>query len=276
MSASVPMRESTGQRELVAEAKRITAERVNESMDLDEKTAVLELVMMELLDVRIMTPPVARPASLASGGLTRATGRWLMHDDPRLPEMPEAPTLKDFFKYRVLLDKRGGNHLLQSANLAIQNGLSGQMVLACLLHDISVISLIRTDHGHWGAQLVEPYVDEEVSWAIRHHQALKFRPDPDLGYEYPENYIEVFGEAYEPPAHVKQEWEYCRNHRWYESAMQICMNDLYAFDPDKTIDFDMFDDVIAQHFNQPAQGLGFDGSPSAHMWRTIIWPNNFL
>ena len=25
-----------------------------------------------------------------------------------------------------------------------------------------------------------------------------------------------------------------------------------------------------------AEGLGFDGSPSAHMWRSIIWPNNFL
>jgi hypothetical protein len=22
--------------------------------------------------------------------------------------------------------------------------------------------------------------------------------------------------------------------------------------------------------------LGFDGSPVAHMWRTMIWPNNFL
>ena len=24
------------------------------------------------------------------------------------------------------------------------------------------------------------------------------------------------------------------------------------------------------------EGLGFDGSPVAHMWRTMIWPNNFL
>ena len=22
--------------------------------------------------------------------------------------------------------------------------------------------------------------------------------------------------------------------------------------------------------------VGFDGSPVAHMWRTMIWPNNFL
>ena len=24
------------------------------------------------------------------------------------------------------------------------------------------------------------------------------------------------------------------------------------------------------------EGLGFDASPVAHMWRTMIWPNNFL
>jgi len=33
------------------------------------------------------------------------------------------------------------------------------------------------------------------------------------------------------------------------------------------------------NFAQPAEGLGFDGSPVspvARMWRTMIWPNNFL
>ncbi len=36
------------------------------------------------------------------------------------------------------------------------------------------------------------------------------------------------------------------------------------------------EDVIGRNFRQPAEGLGFDGSPVAHMWRTMIWPNNFL
>lgn len=276
MSAQQPLTQTTAQQDLLREAQRITAERVNDTMDLDEKTTMLELVMMELLEIKCMTPPVGRPATLANGGIPGARGRWLMHEEPRLPKMPAAPTLKDFFNYRILLDKRGGNHLLQSAQLARENGLSDKMVLGCLLHDISVIALIRSDHGHWGAQLVEPYVDEEVSWAIRHHQALKFRPDPALGYEYPKNYLEAFGEDYDPPAHVKLEWDYCSKHRWYESAMQICMNDLYAFDPEKMIDIDTFDDIISENFRQPEQGLGFDGSPSAHMWRTLIWPNNFL
>ena len=53
-------------------------------------------------------------------------------------------------------------------------------ILACLLHDISNAIFIKSDHGYWGAQLVEPYVDEEVSWAIRAHQALRFFPDESV------------------------------------------------------------------------------------------------
>ena len=70
--------------------------------------------------------------------------------------------------------------------------------------------------------------------------------------------------------------EQARNHKWYDSAMQVVVNDLYSFDPDKRVELDEFTDVIARNFRQPAQGLGFDDSAVAHMWRTIIWPNNFL
>ena len=44
----------------------------------------------------------------------------LMGDDPRLPEMPAAPTLLDFFRYRFAPQQQ---HLLQSARLARENGL---------------------------------------------------------------------------------------------------------------------------------------------------------
>ena len=37
-----------------------------------------------------------------------------------------------------------------------------------------------------------------------------------------------------------------------------------------------FEDLVGRHFRQPSEGLGFDGSPVAHMWRTMIWPHNFL
>jgi len=34
--------------------------------------------------------------------------------------------------------------------------------------------------------------------------------------------------------------------------------------------------VIGRHFKQPEEGLGFDHSPAAHMWRTINWPTRYL
>jgi hypothetical protein len=42
------------------------------------------------------------------------------------------------------------------------------------------------------------------------------------------------------------------------------------------VDPEQFTDIIGRNFKQPAEGLGFDGSPVAHMWRTMIWPNNLL
>jgi hypothetical protein len=56
----------------------------------------------------------------------------------------------------------------------------------------------------------------------------------------------------------------------------ITVNDLYSFEPDVHVDIDDFTDIIGRNFRQPKEGLGFDGSPTAHMWRTMIWPNNFL
>ncbi|MFI8362090.1 hypothetical protein ACIGD1_18195 [Streptomyces sp. NPDC085612] len=60
------------------------------------------------------------------------------------------------------------------------------------------------------------------------------------------------------------------------SARMITLNDVHTFDPAAEVEFAEFEDVVGRHFRQPEQGLGFDGSPVAHMWRTMIWPNNFL
>ena len=44
--------------------------------------------------------------------------------------------------------------------------------------------------------------------------------------------------------------------------------------PDAAVEVDEFEDV-GRTFGQPAKGPGFDGSPAAHMWRTMIWPGIF-
>jgi hypothetical protein len=198
----------------------------------------------------------------------------LMGTDPRLPPMPEKPTLMDFFNNRFTIG--GTQHLLQSANLAQKNGLPEKMVLGCLLHDFAVNGFIRSDHGYWGAQLLEPYIDEEVSWSIRYHQALRFYPDESVGYGYPELYVKLFGEGYRPEPYIERAYEFARNHKWYMSARMICVNDLYSFDPNVVVTMEQFEDIIGRHFKQPEEGLGNDNTSSSHMWRTIIRPCNAL
>lgn len=196
----------------------------------------------------------------------------LMGTDPLLPMMPKNPTLIDFYKLRF--DSPG--HLLQSAKLAMDNGFDDKIILACLLHDISVYGLLRTDHGYWGAQLIAPYVDEEVRWAIEKHQALRFFPDKDFGYEYPDAYIEYFGADYKPEPYIVHEHKEAKKHKWYKTSRLITVNDLYSFEKGVKVEVEDFTDVIGRAFKQPKEGLGFDGSPTSHMWRTIIWPNNYL
>jgi hypothetical protein len=199
---------------------------------------------------------------------------FMMGDNPALPKMPESPTLGDFFRLRF--DPTSSAHLLQSAKLARENGLDEKVISACLLHDIAVVGLMSANHGYWGAQLVAPYVDEEVAWAIQKHEALRYFPDESVGYTYPHAYISYFGDDYRPPDHVRRDAEAARKHRWYMTARLVTINDIYSFDPNTAVAYDEFEDVVGRNFRQPKEGLGFDGSPVAHMWRTMIWPNNFL
>ncbi len=226
-----------------------------------------------------LPPPVAMAAN--DGALEREMLAqmdpdtvFMMGDTPKLEKMPEKPTLLDFFRYRF--GKVTYNHLLQSAKLALDGGHDEKIVMACLLHDISNGCLIRTDHGYWSAQLVRPYVSEEVAWAIEKHQALRFLPDESVGYGYPEAYTKYFGEDYVPPPHIQREMREAREHRWYMTCRIVTMNDVYSFQDDVAIEPELFEDIIGRNFKQPEEGLGFDGSPTAHMWRTMIWPNNFL
>lgn len=198
----------------------------------------------------------------------------MMGDNPALPRMPEKPKLLDFFKNRF--SDLAVRHLLTSGKKALDDGLDEKTVLACLLHDISNGCLVRPDHGYWGAQMIAPYVDEEVAWAVQYHQALRYFSDESVGYQYPVSYNKFFGENYQPPEYIHKDAEYARNHKWYMTSRHITIYDIYFFDDVGPIDPEIFTDIIGRHFKEPEEGLGFDGSPTAHMWRTMIWPNNFL
>ena len=45
------------------------------------------------------------------------------------------------------------------------------------------------------------------------------------------------------------------------------------------IDLDLYEpfiDIVGRHFKQPKEGLGYDNSSSAHMWRTLAFPDRSL
>src|SRR6516164_2846463 len=167
-------------------------------LTLSERADELEEQMMHELGERIAVKSTL--FNIADGKVEMPSGPalkkanpdkyFLMGADPRLPKMPEKPRLVDFFHNRF----------------------------ACLLHDIGVASFIRADHGYWGAQMIEPYVDDDVSWAVRTHQALRFFPDPSVGYEYPEMYIKYFGADYKPESYIVREYERARNHKYYMTS----------------------------------------------------------
>ncbi|HEY1704539.1 MAG TPA: HD domain-containing protein [Trebonia sp.] len=223
--------------------------------------------------VALMGTPAAEDRDVLSDEL-RHGAIAMMGDNPDLPKMPERPALADFFRLR--LHRKDVRHMLQSARVARENGMDEKVIMAALVHDIAVGGLIRSDHGYWGAQLVRPYVDEEVAWAIEKHEALRYFPDESVGYTYPESYARIFGAGYQVPEYLRREHEEARKHRWYMTSRLLTINDIYSFDPDVQVDFDEFEDMVGRNFRQPSEGLGFDGSPVAHMWRTMIWPNNFL
>ena len=253
----------------------------SKTMSPSERVDALEEEMHRELNVRVAKSVLytlgeqdpSRPdRGPVPSGSSDPAALALQGDDPRLQKMPAKPTLVDFFTYRWGFN----SHLLQSATQALKAGCDEKTILACLLHDVGVVGFIRSDHGYWGAQLVEPYVEEEVSWAIRAHQVLRFYPDESVGYTYPEMYIRLFGEDFEPEDYIKEEYNRIKDHKWYMTGRLITMNDIYSFDPNAKVNIEDFYDIIGRNFKQPEEGLGFDNSPVAHMWRTLIWPTRFL
>jgi len=97
---------------------------MNDQPTLSQRADALEEKMSRELDYIViksrlysmaegdMSPPPNAAALMAANPHARV----LMGDDPRLPSMPEKPTLMDFFKYRF----GPAAHLLQSARHAVK------------------------------------------------------------------------------------------------------------------------------------------------------------
>lgn len=85
-----------------------------------------------------------------------------------------------------------------------------------------------------------------------------------------------YGEDYVPPDYIREAYEYARAHPWYREARLITVCDLYAFEEGVDLTLDAFVEIIERNLRQPPEGLGYDNSATAHMWRTIANPDKPL
>jgi hypothetical protein len=245
---------------------------VVDAMDSETKAEALEHYMVEKIDEALgghvelanaQVLPAAEDATVRRGvgSLFAPSGPADNRKMPALAPMSNNATLLEFFEKRFA----PANHVLQSATRALKTGMSEEIVMACLLHDV-VQNLVKVDHAWWGAQMLEPYVSEKVSWAIRYHQALRFYPDSAHGYEYPELYNRIYGRISAQP-HIKAAYEPPATTRHFEARM-ITVNDLLR--SIRTPRRSSCLDIIGRQF--AAEGrLGNDNSPTAHMWRTMMF-----
>ena len=250
-------------------------------MSDEAKADALEDALSEALDAAVDDTPKKFPtvaeveAQIETRSNRRGVGNLFVGGRSTvkiLPRMPDKPTFLDFFNLRL---SSTANHCLQSANRAMKTGMTEEIIFACLCHDL-VHALIKVDHGWWGAQMFEPYVSENVTFAIRYHQALRFYEDKEAGYAYPDLYRSMFGADYKPEKYIQDTYKMVRNHKKYMLPRLVTVNDLYAFDPNVKVTIDPFIDMIGRQMKQPKEGLGYDNSPVAHMWRSMIRPDSPL
>ena len=125
-------------------------------------------------------------------------------------------------------------HALQTATYAEKAGADTQMIVASLCHDIGkLISVIN--HPGIAAEILKPYVREEIYFAIKAHQDFQGR-----------HYYQHFGG--DVNARDKYEGE-----QFYELAARFADEwDQVAFDPDgETYPLEHFEPMVREVFASP-------------------------
>ena len=66
--------------------------------------------------------------------------------------------------------------------------------------------------------------------------------------------MKYFGDDYQPEPYIVEEYKRARDSKYYETSRLICVNDIYAFDPNAKVNLDQFEDIIGRNFRQPKEG----------------------
>lgn len=106
-------------------------------------------------------------------------------------------------------------HALQSATRAERDGADIDWIVAALLHDIGD-GLAPQNHDRMAAEIIRPFVREEVTWVVEHHGAFQM--------VYYAHHYEGWNQF---------EREKYRDNAFYQSCVDFCEHwDQASFDPD--------------------------------------------
>ena len=125
-------------------------------------------------------------------------------------------------------------HCLQTATLAERAGADDEWVVASLCHDIGKAVSVP-NHPRIAAEILRPYVREEVRWSIEVHQDFQGR-----------HYFHYLGgDRNARDKHV--------GHEWYDEAARFADEwDQLAFDPAyDTLPLEHFEGRVRELFGRP-------------------------
>lgn len=109
-------------------------------------------------------------------------------------------------------------HALQTATRARRDGADDDWVVAALLHDIGD-GLAPQNHDRFAAEILRPFLREEVTWVVEHHAAFQM---VYFAHHYGWN---------------PNERERFKDSPYYQSCVDFCERwDQSSFDPDYEMD----------------------------------------
>lgn len=106
------------------------------------------------------------------------------------------------------------DHALQAATRAWRDGADADWVAAALLHDIGD-GLAPQNHDRFAAEIVRPFLREEVTWVVEHHGAFQM-----VYYAHHYGWNQFEREKYQSSPYYQSCVDFCE--RWDQSS----------FDPD--------------------------------------------
>ncbi len=127
------------------------------------------------------------------------------------------------------------DHALQSATRAQEDGAETDWVVAALLHDIGD-GLAPQNHDRFAAEIIRPFVREEVAWVVEHHGLFQM-------VYYAHHY------GWDPEERQKY-----KDHPYYDTCARFCERwDQSSFDPDyPTKPLEHFEPLVREVFSRKA------------------------